>query len=624
MEQNYWLRMNRRRLGRRRVLAGAMAGATGAAGFALVGCGDDDDESNGTSTSEPTSQGTGGATQTQTGTQTAVSGISDYPSYTSVVKAAEYIQKYNWRNLPPPKLPARQGGDYSHTVGLIPPHFDPFGPLVNSYAVPTNLRQIYNQVTRLKMEYDDDLDLADPEGELAEDWEQPDDTTLIFNLRQGVKFQNIAPVNGRELTAEDVKYSFDNYRNTPISGYFEAVDAIEAVDAHTVRIKFSEPAAYFLNLISGPSTSILPPELDEQGRRENPVGTGPFQLKGGVFKLDQEVKYVRNPDYWEKRDGVTLPYLDSVQTLMPADPTVALEGFRNGQFDSSAYAFNFGLVDSVLESNPDTIIQIVSDHPSVIYFLGMNNESAKWKDERVRRAVAYALDIQQIIDLGLEGSATPGCLVDWASMGFKVPPQLSEMDEALQKPNPDRAKELLEEAGVSDLSISVLFTSTDVRGNAIFSLMKEQLSAAGIDATADTKDATSVSNALYSGNVPDVILTTQLPSGPDADVFTYQFLHSQGSSNWFHVNDKELDDLTKKQRTILDREERAAVVKDVWTAAMKKMPLIPVASPAFIRIRQPWLNNWQNHRYLDPLGWGAHIHGLMWFSDDAPAERRGG
>ena len=86
---------------------------------------------------------------------------------------------------------------------------------------------------------------------------------------------------------------------------------------------------------------------------------------------------------------------------------------------------------------------------------------------------------------------------------------------------------------------------------------------------------------------------------------------------------QELDQLTKKQRTILDREERQGVVKDIWLAAMKKMPRIPVASPAFIRIRQPWLNNWQNHRYLDPLGWGAHMHGLMWFSDDAPAARKG-
>jgi peptide/nickel transport system substrate-binding protein len=265
----------------------------------------------------------------------------------------------------------------------------------------------------------------------------------------------------------------------------------------------------------------------------------------------------------------------------------------------------------------------VSDHPSVIYYLGINNENPKWRDERVRRAVAYAIDIQQIIDLGLEGSATPGCLVDWASMGFRFPPQLSEMDEALQKPDPAKAKSLLEQAGQTGLKISILFTSTDVRGQAIFSLLKEQLNAAGIEATADTRDGTSVSNALYSGGVSDMILTVQLPAGPDADVFTYQFLHTNGASNWFHVSDPELDQLTKKQRTILNTEERQAVVRDVWVAAMKKMPLVPVASPAFIRIKQPWLNNWQNHRYLDPLGWGAHMHGLMWFSDDAPAARRG-
>lgn len=619
---NYWTRKAARtRIPRRRFVAGAGTTAAGALGFALVGCGDDDD---GGSTSSPTSSG-GGATSTQGAgpSPTAVEGITDYPTYTSVVTAAEYIQKYNWRNLPQPKLPARQGGTYQHTVGLIPPHFDPFGPLVNSYAVPTNLRQIYNQVTRLQMEWDDDLDKANPEGELAEGWEQADDTTLVFTLRDGVNFQDIEPVSGRALTAEDVKYSFESYAETPISGYFEAVDKIEAPDAKTVRIVFKEPAAYFLNLISGPSTSILPPELDETGRRENPIGTGPFQLKGGTFKVEQEVTYVRNPGYWETRDGIQLPYLDSVTTLQPADPTVALEGFRNGQFDSSAYAFNFGLVDSVLESNPDTIVQVVSDHPSVIYHLGLNNENPKWQDERVRRAVAYAMDVQQLIDLGLEGAATPGCLVDWASMGFKFPPTLDQMDEALAAQDIDKAKALLAEAGQEDLNIKILFNSADVRGQSIFSLLKEQWAAAGINAEADTRDATSVSNALYSGGVEDVILTTQLPAGPDADVFTYQFMHSNGASNWYHVNDAEMDELSARQRTILDNEERQGVVEEIWRLAMAKMFLVPVASAAFIRVKQPWLNNWQNHRYLDPLGWGAHMHGLMWFSDDAPEDRRG-
>lgn len=617
-KENYWMRAASRRYSRR----GVLGTATAASALIAVGCGGDDDTgtNNGSTGNTPASGGSG---TTPIANTTPVSGITDYPSYTSVVKASEYIQKYNWRNLPKPIGAPRKGGNYVHAVGLIPPHFDPFGPLVNGYPIPTNLRQIYNQLTRLKMEFDADLDKAEPQGELAEKWEQPDATTLTFKLRQGVKFQDIAPVNGRVLNAEDVKYTFDNYRKTPISGYFEAVETITAVDATTVQLKFNQPAAYFLNLISGPSTSILPVELDEKNRRENPVGTGPFQLKGGEYKQDQLVKYVRNPGYWETRNNIQLPYLDSVTTQFPADATVALEGFRNGQYDSSAYVNTFSLVDNVLGTNKDTIIQVVSDHPSVIYYLGLQQNNPKWQDQRVRQALAYAIDIQQIIDLALEGSATPGCLVDWASMGFKVPPQLSEMNEALQKKNTQKAKDLLKEAGQENLNISVLFTSTDVRGQAIFSVLQQQLKEAGITATADTKDGPSVANAQYTGNVPDVIMTTQLPSGPDADVFTYQFMHSKGASNWYHINDAKMDELSLKQRTILDVTERQKAVKDVWTYAQEKMFLVPLASPAFIRARQPYLMNWQNHRYLDPLGWGAHLHGLMWFADNAPANKKG-
>jgi peptide/nickel transport system substrate-binding protein len=425
-------------------------------------------------------------------------------------------------------------------------------------------------------------------------------------------------VNGRALTSNDIKYSFENYAKTPISGYFEAVDSIQAPDASTVTIKFKEPAAYFLNVISGPSTSILPPELDEQGRRTNPIGTGPYMLKGGSYQANQEATYVRNPDYWETRDGVQLPYVDSVKTVNIPDPTTALEGFRSGQFDESAFALTFDAVDNILQSNPKTIVQIVSDHPSVIYYLGLNQQNPKWKDQRVRQALAYALDIQQIIDLALAGSATPGCLVDWASMGFIYPPKLSEMSDSLAKHSADQAKALLKQAGVDKLQISIMFPSTDTRGQAIFSLMADQLKAAGIQATADTRDAATVSDKLYGGTVDDAILTTQLPAGPDADVFTYQFLSSKGASNWFHINDPELDASTLKQRTILDPTARQAAVKDIWKSTMDKMYLVPVASPAFIRLHQPWLNNWQNMRYLDPLGWGAHIFGLMWMGNGAP------
>jgi ABC-type transport system substrate-binding protein len=619
MDENYWVRLAGRRAGRRAILSAAGTAVVGGGALALVGCGDDSSKNSSSAGSTTTS----GATAGTSSSATAVSGISDFPKYTSVVKASDYIQKYNWRNLPKPKLPPRRGGNYTHGVGLVPPHFDPFGPLVNSYTVPTNLRQIYNQLTRIKMEWDADLDHAIPEGELAESWEQPDPLTMTFRLRKNVKFQDIAPVNGRVITSKDVKYSLESYQKTPISGYFEGVDRFEAPDDNTLSVKFKQPSAYFLSLMSGPSTSILPTELDEKGRRENPIGTGPFQLKGGEFKQDQSVKYVRNPNYWETRSGVQLPYLDSVTTVAPADATVALEGFRNGQFDSSAYANTFSLVDSILQTNPKTVIQVVSDHPSVIYYLGINNDSPKWKDERVRRAVAYAVDIQQIIDLGLEGSATPGCLVDWASMGMKYPPQLKDMDEALQKQDVAKAKDLLKQAGQENLKIAILFSSTDTRGQAIFSLLQQQLKAAGIDASADTKDATSVSNALYSGGVQDMLLTTQLPAGPDADVFTYQFMHSQGPSNWFHVKDSQMDALSLKQRSILSLPERQKAVQDVWKYAMQKMFLIPIASPAFIRAKQPWLNNWQNHRYLDPLGWGTHVHGLMWFSDDAPTNKKG-
>ena len=149
-------------------------------------------------------------------------------------------------------------------------------------------------------------------GALAESWEQPDDTTIIINVRQGVHWHDKAPMNGRELTAQDVEHSFQRYLglgafsgNDPSPGGGELVsvpwESVEATGDHTVVFKLQEPKLRALNLILDWYQMLMqPPEVVDQygGITDwrHAVGTGPYEMTDWV--LGSSFEYTRNPNYW--------------------------------------------------------------------------------------------------------------------------------------------------------------------------------------------------------------------------------------------------------------------------------------------------------------------------------------
>jgi peptide/nickel transport system substrate-binding protein len=149
--------------------------------------------------------------------------------------------------------------------------------------------------------------------DLAERWEYLDDKTVVFYLRKGVKFHNKPPVNGRELKAQDVKYSLERF--TAKSGFrarFDDVDRVEVVDDYTVKIITKHPFAPLLAQLASPSHNmILPKEAEDQygdfNKAEAAIGTGSFILE----RYERGVKLIfkRNPDFYMKG----LPYVDGIE-----------------------------------------------------------------------------------------------------------------------------------------------------------------------------------------------------------------------------------------------------------------------------------------------------------------------
>jgi peptide/nickel transport system substrate-binding protein len=147
--------------------------------------------------------------------------------------------------------------------GFDPIHFDPH--LTLTFKTHTTLSFVYSTLLRHTVGADVPPGTFTVEPHLAERWEALDDTTYVFQLRQGVKWHNKPPVNGRELVAEDVKFTFDRFlaqQANPNRYMLEAVDRVEVVDRYTVKFLLKEPYVWLVNVLANPwSMWIIAPEV---------------------------------------------------------------------------------------------------------------------------------------------------------------------------------------------------------------------------------------------------------------------------------------------------------------------------------------------------------------------------
>src|SRR5213594_1045570 len=158
--------------------------------------------------------------------------------------------------------PPKRGG-ILRVRGWDPPHFDPH--LTRNFMTMTTVSFVYSKLLRHKVGADVPPGTFSVEPDLAERWEVPDDTTYVFYLRQGVKWHNKPPVNGRELVAEDIKFTYDRFlteKGNANRYMLDTVERIEVVDRYTVKFLLQEPYVWFVNALAYPwSTWVIAPEV---------------------------------------------------------------------------------------------------------------------------------------------------------------------------------------------------------------------------------------------------------------------------------------------------------------------------------------------------------------------------
>ena len=273
---------------------------------------------------------------------------------------------------------------------------------------------------------------------LAKSWDiSPDGLTYTFMLHDGVKFHD-----GSDMNAEDVKFSLDRARaedsTNAQKALFKGITEVKAIDDLTVEVTLSEPNGSFLFNMAWGDAVIVAPETAETNATA-PVGTGPFAFKN--WAKGDSVTLSRNPDYWGeavKLENVTFKFI--------SDPTAAFAAMMAQDIDAFPA---FPAPENLAQLGADPRFEVIVGSTEGETILAMNNKKAPLDNIKVRQAITHAINRQAIIDGAMYGYGTP--------IGTHFAPHNPDYVDLTANSafDPEKAKALLAEAGVSDLTLTL-------------------------------------------------------------------------------------------------------------------------------------------------------------------------
>ena len=396
-------------------------------------------------------------------------------------------------------------------------------------------------------------------GDLAESWTaSPDHRIWTFKLRQGVKWQNVPPLNGRELVAADVKYCFEAYAKEGVQSFnFKEIEGIETPDKYTVRLHMQSPNVFVPQALAEPIAIIFSREvLEEDGDlKKRCIGTGPFILKEHTRKV--RVVLARNPDYYDKGR----PYVDEYIILSTPDDATRKAAFRTGQADFIWMA-SPSEVETIRKTNPNAVVQAY--HNSLTPFgLALAQDRPPFNDVRVRRAISMAIDRQKQVDTVFEGHGMLGWGVPYIYYQDKAP-TAAQLGPWWQY-KPAEAKKLLAEAGHPNGFSTTLFyyeyfPQMTSQVQLVQSDLKKNLN---IDVKITKLDYTTYYGRYVEGKWDGLSWGFQSGHAVGIDERTYQYMHSKSTKNFFRVNDPQIDELTTKLRQTPDPKEQRVITKKI-------------------------------------------------------------
>ena len=578
-ERNYWQRMRRSRMSRRALLRASGRAGVGAAGLALVGCGDDDDDDQSVAQS--------GATQQQGApVQQAAQGEQAQTAADRQAQAADRQESAAADQPAAARADIVRGGNLTFsTPAATHDYFDPhrgvFGPTqfwMGFYM---------NYLIRYRNKEQDIV-----ESDIASLPEIPDDETYIFSIDQGARFWDQYPTEGgRLVTAEDIRANYQRQIDAVDatgaedgtflgSGAFRRTTSMDVPDDTTWVAKTDGPDATWIGVPLRPFSWITSPEAirefgdrwrDEAANVELSSGTGMFIPQS--YDPDIGIDMERNPNYWKMGvDGQPLPYYDTVTMASMEDPTTIEAAYRGAQIINGGFPLSTLQAEGIMNDFPDhnsgqiafgfTIITLVNYNPDWPGEDGLGNP---WVDRRFAQALHVAVDPYLMIDTVYLGSGKPTGLHDtpWYSTYWALPEE-----ELLQTPGyrPDRetdiaeARALLDASGY-DRSRGLRMIAPDIWESTYPGVLETEVAmyreALNLDVEFDVQPYTVILQRFVDGTYPGSgpqwgNPPAELdPTAPYNDFFT-----PEGSVNTLSYSYEPIADIARTMRRTLDREER--------------------------------------------------------------------
>lgn len=442
------------------------------------------------------------------------------------------------------------------TIGLS-------GDAISLDPVMSNDNQSSNVTTQIY----EGLVKLDPSGEiqpsLAESYEQVDDITYRFKLKEGVKFHN-----GEELKASDVVFSLKRAIEAPnVTHLFQTIDSnsVKAIDDYTVEFKQTEPFAGIIPALCHPGGFIVNEKAVTEGGddyAQHPVGTN--ALKFVSWKRADSIELEKFEDY--HGEGVAYDKLLFRVIPEPSNRVIELE---SGGVD---IAYDIIATDiKKVEDNADLNLIKALDYGET--YMGFNTAKEPFDNPKVREAIALALDADSIVKAVFHdlGQTATGVLPP--TLNYSISDQME-----VRQQNIERAKELLKEAGYEDgLSLTISTNENKDRSD-MATAMKEQLSQAGIDATINILEWSAFNEVIKNGD-QDLFMIAWTADSSDPDTFLYPCFHSSAKGeggNYIFLEDPKVDELLEKGRYAQDDQERADYYAEVQEYLMDIYAWIPL------------------------------------------------
>jgi peptide/nickel transport system substrate-binding protein len=417
------------------------------------------------------------------------------------------------------------------------------------------------------LEWDRDLAV---QPALAESFEVNDDaTSYTFHLRHGVLFHN-----GQEMTAKDVKYSFETALNPPPPGiqfaYLANIAHVDAVDDYTVTITMSKPDPTIPGVIAWARyTPIVPAGIADQiNWLSEGIGAGPYKLV--EFVSNDRVVYTCNENYWK----LGVPCIKDVTLKILTDEQSRVAALRSGEIDGGTLSAD--VAQTLANDETLRILEGLFAAPRVIQF--NMTEDVPWRDARVRQAINLAIDRQEIIDNVYGGKA---------ELTGAIPPGYGDWPltpEALQKayaPDLTRAQSLMQEAGVADgFDVTLQAIAAPPDYTQIAEIVRERLKPLKINVTVQPLEIGTFATNIGDGTFQWASTGRGMRGDPSGFVVDFR----NGTANnvtWFGDGwkNEEIDKLYDEALATADQAQRHAAYQRIQEIIAEDVPNLYTVQP---------------------------------------------